>query len=311
MNSPCAVLESVAKRYGTLQAIDGVDLSVNAGECVALVGHNGAGKSTIIKLMLGLIRPSAGRVTVLGADPAGRAAATARGKIGYLPENLCLYPSLTGFETLAFYARLKRLPLQKNAELLERVGIADAAHRRVRTYSKGMRQRLGLAQALLGAPSLLLFDEPTTGLDPALRLSFYEIVSRLRDNGTAILISTHALSELQDQADRVVIMNRGRKVADGTVAELGRLAQRPVRIRLTLAEGQCSAPFPPLPARASTAAGWCRISLTLIETSCTETDKIKIVEALAATPGRYTDIEIVSPSLDETYAHFLQREAVE
>lgn len=311
MSDLCAILDSVSKRYGRIPAIENVSLHLRGGECVALVGHNGAGKSTIIKLMLGLIRPSAGKLTVLGADPSYRAAAAARCKIGYLPENLSLYPSLTGSETLAFYARLKRLPVQKNAGLLETVGIADAAHRRVGTYSKGMRQRLGLAQALLGAPTLLLFDEPTTGLDPALRQSFYEIVRRLRNDGAAILISSHALAELQEQADRVVIMNRGRKVADGTVAELRRLAQRPARIRLTLAEERRDEPLPLLPIRAATATKWRRISATVIETCCAESEKIQVVEALAALPGRFADIEIISPSLDETYVHFLRREATE
>lgn len=311
MSIPSAVLDSVTKHYGRIPAIEGVNLSLKAGECVALVGHNGAGKSTIIKLMLGLIRPSAGKVTVLGSDPSSRANSAARCKIGYLPENLALYPSLTGSETLAFYARLKHLPVRECAELLEKVGIADAAHRRVGSYSKGMRQRLGLAQALLGAPSLLLLDEPTTGLDPALRLSFYDIVRKLRDSGAAILISSHALAELQDQADRVVIMNRGRKVAEGSVADLGRLAQRPVRIRLTLAEGQCGDPLPPLPALGAKASKWSRISSTVIEAACAPSEKIKIVEALAACPERFSDIEILSPSLDETYAHFLGREAAE
>ena len=157
------VLRGVSHRYGRQQAVRDVDLTLRAGECVGLVGHNGAGKSTLIKMMLGLVRPTAGSVLVLGEDPAGGAAARARRELGYLPENVALYPSLTGAETLAFYARLKRQPVASNAALLERVGITAAAHRRVGTYSKGMRQRLGLAQALLGNPRALLLDEPTIG----------------------------------------------------------------------------------------------------------------------------------------------------
>jgi Cu-processing system ATP-binding protein len=297
-------IDSVSKRYGQLQAVNGVDLSLKAGECVALVGHNGAGKSTLIKLILGLLRPDAGTVTVLGNDPASRTAAAIRRKIGYLPENLSLYPVLTGVETLAFYARLKQLPVRRNASLLEAAGLADAANRRVGTYSKGMRQRLGLAQALLGAPALLLFDEPTTGLDPGFRLEFYEIVRRLRDKDAAILISSHVLSELQDQADRVVIMNRGRKVADGTVEALRRMADRPVRIRLTLANGYAHEQLP-LPG----CGAWRKLSGRVIETSCAASEKVKAVEALAALRGQIEDIDLISPSLDETYAHFLKREA--
>ena len=166
-----------------------------------------------------------------------------------------------------------------------------------------MRQRLGLAQALLGSPALLLFDEPTTGLDPGFRLEFYEIVRRLRDRGAAILISSHALSELQEQADRVVIMNHGRKVADGTVEALRRMADRPFRIRLTLANGYAHDQLP-LPA----CGAWRKISGRVIETSCAASDKVKVIEALSALRGRLEDIELISPSLDETYAHFLKRE---
>src|SRR5690606_4077922 len=142
-----------------------------------------------------------------------------------------LHPSLTGTETLAFYARLKGLPTSNNAALLSRVGIAQAASRRVGGYSKGMRQRLPLAQDLLGTPKVLLLDEPTTGLDPASRLLFYDIVRELREAGAAILLSTHALAELEGLADRVIVMRKGQKIADGTLSELRRDADLPVRIR--------------------------------------------------------------------------------
>src|SRR5690606_39953371 len=137
----------------------------------------------------------------------------------YLPETVALHPSLTGIETLAFYAKLRGLPTKDNAALLSRVGIAQAAKRRVGGYSKGMRQRLALAQALLGQPRILLLDEPTTGLDPASRLMFYDIVRELRNAGATVLISTHALAEIASQVDRVIIMKRGRKIADGTLAQ--------------------------------------------------------------------------------------------
>jgi Cu-processing system ATP-binding protein len=167
-------LDAVAKHYGAVQAVDEVELTLYPGQCVALVGHNGAGKSTLIKLMLGLVRPTAGRVEVLGADAAGHAFGRLRSAIGFLPENVVFPPAMTGAEVLAFHARLKRRPVRRNVALLERIGFADAAGRRAGTYSKGMRQRLGLAQALIGAPRLLLLDEPTSGLDPALRQDFYD-----------------------------------------------------------------------------------------------------------------------------------------
>jgi Cu-processing system ATP-binding protein len=299
-------LDGVAKSFGRQDALRGVDLALHAGECVGLVGHNGAGKSTMIKLMLGLLRPSAGRVEVLG-EPAG--AARARLEVGYLPESVALYPAMTGEETLAFYARLKRQKTDRNAELLERVGIAHAARRRVGTYSKGMRQRLALAQALLGRPRVLLLDEPTTGLDPALRQGFYDIVRGLRDDGATVLLSSHALAELAGQVDRVVVMNRGRKAADGTLAELRRLAGMPVRIRVLLAEAAQRAVNDR--GRADPWEGWRRTGERMLELACEETDKVEAIRSLAHLPGVIDDIEIQQPTLDDLYARFLVRSEAE
>ena len=297
-------LAGVAKRYGAEAAVRGVDLALQPGQCVGLVGHNGAGKSTLIKLMLGLIRPTAGTITVLGEPPGG---ASARRAIGYLPENLALHPAMTGRETLAFYARLKGQPVSGNAALLERVGLAQAARRRVGTYSKGMRQRLGLAQALLGAPRLLLLDEPTTGLDPALRQSFYEVMRALRDGGATVLLSSHALAELEGEVDRVVIMSHGAKVADGTLLELRRLADRPVRIRLTLPEMLLDQ----LPRVIGPAAEWRRVAAGVVELTCRDSEKVEALQQIARLQAPLQDIEVLPPSLDEIYADFLRREAAE
>lgn len=288
-------VERVCKAYGPLRALDDVSLTLAPASCTVLVGHNGAGKSTLIKLLLGLIEPDAGRVQVLGSRPAGRAGARARRAVGYLPETVALYPSLTGAETLAFYARLKGVSTAGNAALLERVGIGDAAARRVGGYSKGMRQRLALAQALLGEPRLLLFDEPTSGLDPASRGLFYEIVEELRARGAAILLSTHALAELERHADRVVVLRHGHKIGDGTLAELQRHSALPVRVRVTL------------DAAVGERTGWLRIDAHRYERCCTAADKLATLQAAQGLPG-VTDIEVFSPSLDEIYAHMLSRE---
>ncbi|MGB7422692.1 MAG: ABC transporter ATP-binding protein [Comamonas sp.] len=288
-------VERVCKAYGPLRALDDVSLTLAPASCTVLVGHNGAGKSTLIKLLLGLIEPDAGRVQVLGSRPAGRAGARARRAVGYLPETVALYPSLTGAETLAFYARLKGVSTAGNAALLERVGIGDAAARRVGGYSKGMRQRLALAQALLGEPRLLLLDEPTSGLDPASRGLFYEIVEELRARGAAILLSTHALAELERHADRVVVLRHGHKIGDGTLAELQRHSALPVRVRVTL------------DAAVGERTGWLRIDAHRYERCCTAADKLATLQAAQGLPG-VTDIEVFSPSLDEIYAHMLSRE---
>lgn len=299
MSDVSVELSGVTKTYDGVAAVESVDLVLRPGECVALAGHNGAGKSTLIKLMLGLIRPDAGHVRVLGEDPASRAAAQVRMDIGYLPENIAFHPAMTGVETLAFYARLKRQPLAGNARLLERVGISQAARRRVVTYSKGMRQRLGLAQALLGRPRVLFLDEPTTGLDPALRQSFYDILRELREEGACILLSSHALAELEGRVDRVVIMSRGRKVADGTMSDLRRAAGLPIRIELRLSERAGAARLP---------AGWSRIGEARYELRCTEKEKIAAIRALSELPCSVEDIELHQPGLDDMYAHFLTRE---
>ena len=179
-------IERLSKSYGPIKAVTEASLALGSGETVALVGHNGAGKTTLLKLMLGLVRPSSGRLRVLGDDPAAGEFA-ARRRLGYLPESVSFNTSLTGREILSFYSRLKGWPVARSLNLLDRVGLAPAAARRVGTYSKGMRQRLGLAQALIGEPQLLLLDEPTTGLDPALRLEFYDIIEQLRAGGATVV----------------------------------------------------------------------------------------------------------------------------
>lgn len=303
-----AEVQGVTKRYGETEAVRGVDLTLAPGECVAMVGHNGAGKSSLIKLMLGLTTPTAGRIRVLGGDPASAACSPIRRRIGFLPENVAFHPSMTGRETLDFYARLKGAPCRDNDALFEKVGLEPAAiRRRVSTYSKGMRQRLALAQALLGGPKLLFLDEPTTGLDPALRQSFYAIVAELRDRGTTVLLCSHALTELEGQADRVVVMSRGRKVADGSLATLRSLAQLPVRIRLTLPTGDIDA----LAARVGEGAALTRLAGGVVELACANDDKVALVRRISCNGLAVDDIEILQPSLDEMYAHFLRREAAE
>ena len=302
-NSP-VTLSRVTKRYGAQRGVEAVDLELRPGERIALVGHNGAGKSTLIKLMLGLIRPTEGQVRVLGEDPAHGAAIHAKMQIGYLPENLVLHPAMTGFELMDFYARLKRRPIAANRSILERVGIAEAAGRRIQTYSKGMRQRIGLAQALIGQPQLLLLDEPTSGLDPALRQSFYEIVGELARDGATVLISSHALAELEGQSDRVVVMNLGQKVADGTISELRHLAERPVRIRLSFD----SEPVALAPEIFGNTAQWEWIGKGILDIQCPAAEKASLIRKLGQSRLPFRDIEISAPSLDEIYAHFLRRE---
>lgn len=298
-------LDGVTKSYGGIDAIRDATYSLKAGETIALVGHNGAGKTTMIKLMLGLIHPSAGAVQVLGDDPAAGQFA-ARRRLGYLPEHVSFNMALTGAETLAFYARLKSAPKADIARLLDHVGLTDAAGRRVGTYSKGMRQRLGLAQALLGSPAVLLLDEPTTGLDPALRQHFYDLLETMRAEGATILMSSHALTELESKVDRVIIANRGRVIADGSIEDLRRIAQLPVRVRLGF--GPDGMP----PQIVGTTLEWRRIGADRFEAETTSQGKLPLLREALAANGNLADVDILAPTLDELYAHFLQsKEAAE
>ena len=296
----------VAKSYGRITAVADVSFALRKGETTALVGHNGAGKTTLIKLMLGLVRPTAGTVSVLGENPAAGQVA-ARRKLGYLPENVSFNMALTGRETLAFYGRLKRAPHREIADLLERVGLTRAADRRIGSYSKGMRQRLGLAQALLGQPAVLLLDEPTTGLDPALRRSFYDLVAEGRAKGATILLSSHALTELEGQADRVIIVNRGIKIADGSIDELRGIARLPTRIRVQFADGAADAANDWMRAN----SGWRRVNGRTLEIDAAPEEKIGVLRNATAVGAPVSDLEVMPPTLDELYAHFLGRQEVD
>jgi ABC-2 type transport system ATP-binding protein len=218
-----AVLEArgVAKRYRATQALAGVDLEVGEGELFGLLGPNGAGKSTLVKLACGLVRPSAGTLSVAGA-PAG--SLRARAAIGYLAE-LFRFPGwASADEVLTLHQRLAGSGggAGERAELLGLVGLEDARGRRVEAMSKGMQQRLGLAQALIGEPRLLLLDEPTSALDPAGRRDVRELLVRLRERGHSVLLNSHLLGEVELVCDRVAIIDRGRVVAAGRPHELAR-----------------------------------------------------------------------------------------
>jgi len=294
-------IKGMTKRYGAIEAVRDVSFDLPAGEAIALVGHNGAGKTTLLKLMLGLIHPTAGTIRVLGENPAAGEFA-ARRRLGYLPESVSFNAALTGREILTFYARLKGESVSKSLELLDKVGLGAASTRRVGTYSKGMRQRLGLAQALIGAPKILLLDEPTTGLDPELRLSFYRIVQELRDHGTTVVLCSHALTEIEERTERVIIMNRGMMVAHGSIDELRRIASLPTRIRLKVSQGANGA----MATWLAPVAHWRQVNSGLIEIDAAPSQKIALLNRATDPGAPFDDVEVMPPTLDELYAHFLQ-----
>lgn len=283
--------------FGNVAALDGVSLALMAGERVALLGHNGAGKSTLFRAILGFVPLAAGSIGVEGHRPGAQAA---RQGIGYLPEAIAFPKSLSGAEIITFYAQLKGADLEKSLALLERLGIAHAAHRQVGTYSKGMRQRLGLAQALIGHPQLLLLDEPTSGLDPLSRRDLYAIISEAVESGTSVLHSSHSLNELEGHTDRIAILSNGRLVAEGTQYALAQKAQLPVRLRITTREGRLQHVRKVMGGKPMNAKG--------LVVSCPPDGKLALIARLAGLADDVQDFEMVPPSLDDVYEYFSHRD---
>ncbi|MGZ6641116.1 MAG: ABC transporter ATP-binding protein [Solirubrobacteraceae bacterium] len=271
--TPALRVAGLTKRYrGGVRALAGVDLEVAPGELVGLLGPNGAGKSTLVKAAVGLVRPSGGTVAVCDA-PAGTPAA--RAALGYLAE-LFRFPGwATADELLALHQRLAGSAGGggERAELLALVGLPDAAGRRVETMSKGMQQRLGIAQALVGSPRLLLLDEPTSALDPAGRRIVRDLLLELRRRGVAVLLNTHLLSEVEHVCDRVAIIDRGTLLAAGSPAELAR----------------------PQGGEIETAGGVRRYDGAVRE------DVPELVARLVADGERVYDVRVVRSSLEDAY----------
>ena len=287
--------EALAKRYDALAALDGISACVPRGRVIGLLGHNGAGKSTLIKLILGLIAPSGGRLEVLGQSP-WRAHALRR-RIGYLPESATFYGNLTGRELLDYLARLKQAPRAQIATLLDRVGLAHAADRRIGTYSKGMRQRLGLAQALLGSPDLVLLDEPTTGLDPQATRELYRIVGELRADGRCVLVSSHLLAELEPHIDGALILRQGKLLAAGSLHALGEQAALPAQVLLRTHEQA----MPELLARLETGGLSAQPRPDgRLELQVPRASKLRMLRELLADPA-IVDLDVREPTLAQLY----------
>jgi len=296
-------LDAVSKSYGSETVVSDVSLDIQAGERVVLVGHNGAGKTTLMKLMLGLTRPTSGSVEVLGANPTSSSAVAQHKNQGYLPESVAFYEAMSGREILIFFARLKGVSDTDCEQLLDIVGLAHAAKKRVGSYSKGMRQRLGLAQAMLGNPRLLFLDEPTTGLDPGLRQQFYELIEGLQNAGATSLISSHALSEVEARANRFIIMKSGVVIASGTLDELYLQAALPVQLNIVVAPGLVSSVADRLGSEINISG----ISDTTLSLSCFNGDKMPLIRCIGDLGDLVSDLQIKPPRLDAVYSHFMNR----
>ena len=232
MSTSVVEAESLTKLYGSHRGVDGLTFAVRAGEIFGFLGPNGAGKTTTIRLVLDLIRPTRGSLRVLGAEP--RRAAATRGRIGYLPGDLRLYDRLTAREHLTYFARLRGLRGLGNAPALaDRLEVE--LDRPVRSLSKGNRQKVGIVQALMHEPDLLVLDEPTSGLDPLVQQVLYEILREQRAAGRTVFLSSHVLPEVQELADRVALLREGRLLLVETVDSLRTHAFTRVEARLATA----------------------------------------------------------------------------
>jgi len=243
--SPISI-RSLTKRYGKLTAVSNLDLEVDQGEILGFLGLNGAGKSTTIRILLDLLRPTGGRASILGHD-CQTDGLRARALTGYLPGELGIYSDLTGREVLDFLAGLNRKPIdrQYRRDLQERLGFSDEdLRRKVREYSTGMKRKLGLLQALQADPPVLILDEPTEGLDPLVQESFYQLLADLKLRGHTVFMSSHVLSEVARVCDRVALLSKGELALFATVEEIRKLAAR--RVRVFFAEEVRTDPvFPP------------------------------------------------------------------
>jgi Cu-processing system ATP-binding protein len=287
------IIKNISKQYGQVKSVDDVSLNIEAGQIIALLGHNGAGKTTLIKMILGLSKTSSGSIEIFGAKPGSK---KARLSISYLPENVAFHGSLTGREQLHHFAKLKSESKKRADEILEKVGISHAMDRPIGTYSKGMRQRIGLAQALLGQPKLALLDEPTSGLDPISRHEFYNIVEELANTGTAVLISSHALTEMESKTDRIAILSQGKLVANDSLENLRKSANLPIRFNIKTKIKSAK--------KIAVELNGKQINGRSIEIFCKRGEKIKILQRISSFGDKIEDIDINPPSLEELYRHY-------
>jgi ABC-2 type transport system ATP-binding protein len=298
----------LTKRYGPTVAVDRIDLDVREGEIVGLLGPNGSGKTTTILMLLGLTEPTEGTARVAGFDPL-REPLEVKRRVGYLPDSVGFYDTLTARDNLAYTGRLAGLSRaeidERFAAALRRVGLPDVARDRVATFSRGMRQRLGLAEILMKAPSIAILDEPTAALDPHSTQEFLGMIRGLKADGTAVLLSSHHLDQVQSVCDRVALFNRGRIALSGTVTELaGRVLGSGHAIDVEVRG-------PGVRERLAAIPGIVRVqplSAELYRVDCTEDLRAEIARRLAP-EAELHGIRFAEPSLNEVYTRFFEEES--
>ncbi|HWQ11208.1 MAG TPA: ABC transporter ATP-binding protein [Roseiflexaceae bacterium] len=308
------VLETheLTKRYGAFTAVDRLNLTVRRGEVFGLLGPNGAGKTTTILMILGLTDPTEGSVRVLGLDPT-RQPLSVKARVGYIPDQIGFYDSMTARENLLYTARLNGLrgaEAQRRIDAaLEQMGLGGAADSRVATFSRGMRQRLGLAEILIKRPQLIIMDEPTLGLDPEAASAFLETIRELKASDTTIMLSSHLLHQVQAVCDRVGLFSHGRMVIEGTVADLAaRVLGGTYRVHLE-AEGPSG-----LEEALRRLPGVVRVQRSgerAYQLEAQEDVRAESARVVVASGGRLLALSSELPGLDEIYARYFQQKEVQ
>ncbi len=309
MNEQVIKTTDLTKRYGTFTAVDRINLAVRKGEVYGMLGPNGSGKTTAILMLLGLTEPSAGEVTVLGYDP-GRQPLSVKSHVGYLPDSVGFYDGLTAWENLHYIARLNGLsrPVAKQRieASLERVGLIEVIDKRVGTFSRGMHQRLGVAELLLKQPELIIMDEPTLGLDPEAAHRFLGLIQQLKHEGITMLLSSHLLHQVQVVCDRVGLFRNGRIVLEGPVDQLAlQVLGGAYRIHVQASNGKASS----LHAVLQGVRGIVEVRDLASEDYELEAQsdlRPEIAAAVVNAGGRLSSLEIETPSLDEIYAQYFE-----
>jgi ABC-2 type transport system ATP-binding protein len=310
----------LTKRYGDLVAVDSLDLEIEAGEIFGLLGQNGAGKTTTILMLLGLTEPTSGRARVVGLDPARNPLEVKR-RVGYLPDSVGFYSALTGRENLRYTARLNGLPREiaepRIDEVLDQVNMSIRADSKTEEYSRGMLQRLGIADALVKGPDILILDEPTAAIDPIGVVEILDLLRQLADEkGITILLSSHLLSQVQSTCDRVGIFAAGRLIGVGTVPELSRrFGESAARIELSLEGAGDESATEHARATLKAVPGVSRVLAperprepwTMFAAPDHASDvRVAILAAAARESLHLTAIREVEPSLDDIYRRALQ-----
>ncbi|WP_456448172.1 ATP-binding cassette domain-containing protein [Oceanithermus sp.] len=297
--------QGLSKRYGDLVAVEELDLTVERGEVFGLLGPNGSGKTTTILMLLGLTEPTSGRVRVLDYDPV-REPLSVKRRVGYLPDTVGFYDDLSGRENLRYTAALNGMHGPgvdaRIDEALASMGLTDAADRPVRTYSRGMKQRLGLADVLLKEPELVILDEPTLGLDPQAAHEFLGLIRSLGDRGLTVLLSSHLLHQVQTVTDRVGLFRKGRMALVGSVPELARrVLGGAYRIHLEAAGEDLEAALGGLPGVLRVRRDGARY---LLEAERDLRDAA--ARAVVQRGGRLLRLDLEEPDLDEVYRAYFE-----